>query len=137
MPKFLAIDYGKKRTGIAITDNLNIIASPLTTVETSNLDSFLKNIIDQEDINQIIVGDPKNLDNSLTNISLDVDTFINNLEKEFKNIKIIRVDERFTSKIAKQAILVSGVNKKRRQDKKLVDQVSAAIILQSYLAQLN
>jgi putative Holliday junction resolvase len=137
VPKFLSIDYGKKRTGIAITDSQNIIASPLTTVETSNLNSFLKNITDKEDITKIIVGDPKNLDNSSTDISTDVDVFIQNLIKIFQNIQVIRIDERFTSKMAKQAILMSGVNKKRRQDKKLVDQVSAAIILQSYLSQLD
>jgi len=137
VPKFLSIDYGKKRTGIAITDSQNIIASPLTTVETSNLNSFLKNITDKEDITKIIVGDPKNLDNSSTDISTDVDVFIQNLIKIFQNIQVIRIDERFTSKMAKQAILISGVNKKRRQDKKLVDQVSAAIILQSYLSQLD
>ena len=137
MPKFLSIDYGKKRTGIAITDSQNIIASPLTTVETSNLNSFLKNITDKEDITKIIVGDPKNLDNSSTDISTDVDVFTQNLIKIFQNIQVIRIDERFTSKMAKQAILMSGVNKKRRQDKKLVDQVSAAIILQSYLSQLE
>lgn len=137
MSKFLAIDYGKKKTGIAITDSLNIIASPLTTVETSNLNSFLKKIIDKEQIVKVIVGDPKNLDNNLTDISLEVDTFINNLKKIFQKIEVIRIDERFTSKMAKQAILFSGVNKKRRQDKTLVDQVSATIILQSYLAQLQ
>lgn len=137
MSKFLAIDYGKKKTGIAITDSLNIIASPLTTVETSNLNSFLKKIIDKEQIVKVIVGDPKNLDNTLTDISLEVDTFINNLKKIFQKIEVIRIDERFTTKMAKQAILFSGVNKKRRQDKTLVDQVSATIILQSYLAQLQ
>ena len=137
MSKFLAIDYGKKKTGIAITDSLNIIASPLTTVETSNLNSFLKKIIDKEQIVKVIVGDPKNLDNTLTDITLEVDTFINNLKKIFQKIEVIRIDERFTSKMAKQAILFSGVNKKRRQDKTLVDQVSATIILQSYLSQLQ
>ena len=137
MSKFLAIDYGKKKTGIAITDSLNIIASPLTTVETSNLNSFLKKIIDKEQIVKVIVGDPKNLDNTLTDISLEVDTFINNFKKIFQKIEVILIDERFTTKMAKQAILFSGVNKKRRQDKTLVDQVSATIILQSYLAQLQ
>jgi putative Holliday junction resolvase len=135
--KFLAIDYGKKKTGIAITDSLNIIASPLTTVETSNLNSFLKKIIDKEQIVKVIVGDPKNLDNTLTDISLELDNFINNFKKIFQKIEVIRIDERFTSKMAKQAILFSGANKKRRQDKTLVDQVSATIILQSYLAQLQ
>ena len=137
MSKFLAIDYGKKKTGIAITDSLNIIASPLTTVETSNLNSFLKKIIDKEQIVKVIVGDPKNLDNTLTDISLEVDTFIHNFKKIFQKIEVIRIDERFTSKMAKQAILFSGVNKKRRQDKTLVDQVSATIILQSYLVKLQ
>ena len=137
MSKFLAIDYGKKKTGIAITDSLNIIASPLTTVETSNLNSFLKKIIDKEQIVKVIVGDPKNLDNTLTDISLEIDTFINNFKKIFQKIEVILIDERFTTKMAKQAILFSGVNKKRRQDKTLVDQVSATIILQSYLAQLQ
>ena len=113
MSKFLAIDYGKKKTGIAITDSLNIIASPLTTVETSNLNSFLKKIIDKEQIVKVIVGDPKNLDNTLTDISLEVDTFIHNFKKIFQKIEVIRIDERFTSKMAKQAILFSGVNKKK------------------------
>ena len=134
MAKALGIDYGTKRTGLAITDELQIIASCLTTVSTHQLHRYIANLIKQQDIECFVVGDPKNLDGSKTNSSSYVESFIRKLKDTYPEIVIHRIDERFTSKIAKQSIFSSGVNRKRRQDKKLVDKISATIILQSYLA---
>jgi|TARA_B110000263_G_scaffold230671_1_gene225374 putative Holliday junction resolvase len=135
--KILAIDYGSKRVGVAITDSLKMIASGLSTVSTNEVYSFLDNIISKENISHIVVGLPKNLDNSNTDITYDVDVFINKLNQLYTSIVIDSIDERFTSSMAKKTILNSGVNKKRRANKALVDQVSATIILQSYLQKLN
>lgn len=137
MSKILAIDYGSKRVGVAITDSLKMIASGLSTVSTNEVYSFLDNIISKENISHIVVGLPKNLDNSNTDITYDVDVFINKLNQLYTSIVIDSIDERFTSSMAKKTILNSGVNKKRRANKALVDQVSATIILQSYLQKLN
>tara|TARA_B100000427_G_C15467042_1_gene576742 strand:- start:780 stop:1190 length:411 start_codon:yes stop_codon:yes gene_type:complete len=133
MGKILAIDYGTKRTGIAITDAMQIIASGLTTVSTSNLDDFIADILIKEEIDCFVVGDPKNLDGSDTNSSPYVNSFVRRLQKLYPSILVHQIDERFTSRIAKQSILASGVNRKKRQDKSLVDEVSATIILQDYL----
>lgn len=133
MGKILAIDYGTKRTGIAITDAMQIIASGLTTVSTSNLDDFIADIVIKEEIDCFVVGDPKNLDGSDTNSSPYVNSFVRRLQKLYPSILVHQIDERFTSRIAKQSILASGVNRKKRQDKSLVDEVSATIILQDYL----
>jgi putative Holliday junction resolvase len=135
--KILAIDYGSKRVGVAITDSLKMIASGLSTVSTNEVYSFLDNIISKENISHIVVGLPKNLDNSNTDITYDVGLFINKLNQLYTSIVIDSIDERFTSSMAKKTILNSGVNKKRRANKALVDQVSATIILQSYLQKLN
>ena len=137
MSKILAIDYGSKRVGVAITDSLRMIASGLSTVSTDEVYSFLDNIISKENISHIVVGLPKNLDNSNTDITYDVNVFINKLNQLYTSIVIDSMDERFTSSMAKKTILNSGVNKKRRGNKALVDQVSATIILQSYLQKLN
>ena len=133
MGKILAIDYGTKRTGIAITDAMQIIASGLTTVSTSKLDDFIADIVIKEEIDCFVVGDPKNLDGSDTNSSPYVNSFVRRLQKLYPSILVHQIDERFTSRIAKQSILASGVNRKKRQDKSLVDEVSATIILQDYL----
>ena len=133
MGKVLAIDYGLKRTGIAITDSMQIIASGLTTINTKELNSFISNIVLNEDIEVFVVGYPKGLDGVSTDLTRYVNIFIKKLKKSYPSIFLYKIDERFTSKIAKHSILVSGVNKKRRQDKSLIDQVSATIILQSYL----
>lgn len=133
MGKILGIDYGTKRTGIAITDAMQIIASGLTTVSTSQLDDFIADIIIKEEIDCFVVGDPKNLDGSDTNNSPYVNSFVSRLQKLYPSILVHQIDERFTSRIAKQSILASGVNRKKRQDKFLVDEVSATIILQDYL----
>ena len=137
MSKILAIDYGSKRVGVAITDSLKIIATGLLTVSTINIYSFLEEIIQKEKISHIVVGLPKNLDNSNTDSTNEISVFINKLKQLYSNIVVDSIDERFTSSMAKKTILSSGVSKKRRRDKALVDQVSATIILQSYLQKLS
>tara|TARA_B100001540_G_C15747210_1_gene615112 strand:- start:321 stop:731 length:411 start_codon:yes stop_codon:yes gene_type:complete len=133
MGKVLGIDYGARRTGIAITDNMQIIASGLTTVATHNLYSFIADIVLKENIECFVVGDPKNLDGSSTDITVHVEDFVKQLERLYPTILVHQIDERFTSKIAKQSILQSGINRKGRQKKALIDKVSATIILQDYL----
>ena len=133
MGKALGIDYGTKRTGIAITDAMQIIASGLTTVATHTLDDFISNLVQKEKIECFVVGDPKNLDGTATDSTGHANGFMKRLQQRYPEIPIHQVDERFTSKIAKQSILASGIKKKARQNKALVDQVSATIILQNYL----
>ena len=133
MGKLLGIDYGAKRTGIAITDSMQIIASGLTTVDTRKIDDFISNIVLSEDIECFVVGDPKNLDGTYTDNTRGVNIFVKKLQKLYPGILLRQIDERFTSKIAKQSILASGIKKQARQNKALVDEVSATIILQNYL----
>ncbi|MCM5663274.1 Holliday junction resolvase RuvX [Galbibacter mesophilus] len=133
MGRILAIDFGGKRTGIAVTDELQIIASGLTTVPTEELISFLKDYTTKENVELILVGQPKRLNNEFSDVEQEILKFIGVLEKEIPNIPIKRVDERFTSKIAFQSMIDSGVKKKRRRSKELLDEVSATVILQSYL----
>ncbi len=133
MGRILAIDFGKKRTGIAVTDELQIIASGLTTVDTSELLTFLKNYIQKENVELFLVGKPKQMDNSDSESEVLILPFLEKLEKAIPSIPIKRVDERFTSKMAFQTMIDSGLKKKQRQNKALVDEISATIILQSYL----
>ena len=133
MAKSLGIDYGKKRVGIAISDSLQIIASALTTIDTPNIFTFLKDLLEKEEIDCFVVGEPKNLDGTPTDSTVITKEFVAKLSKKYPHISIKRIDERFTSKIAKQSILDAGIKKMKRRDKALVDKVSAAIILQSYL----
>jgi len=133
MGKALSIDYGTKRTGIAISDAMQVIASGLTTVSTHTLYEFIAHIVIKEDIECFVVGEPRNLDGSATEITGHINGFIKRLKQQYPLIPIHRIDERFTSKIAKQSILASGIKKKARQNKALVDEVSATIILQSFL----
>ena len=133
MAKALGIDYGKKRVGIAISDSLQIIASALTTIETKQFFLFLIELLQKEEIDRFVVGDPKNLDGTATDSTEMTEKFVEKLSKKHPQIPIERIDERFTSKIAKQSILDAGIKKMKRRDKALVDKVSAAIILQSYL----
>ncbi len=137
MPRILCIDYGKKRTGIAVTDPLKIIAASLTTVETHNLFSFLKNYFQQEEVELVLVGEPKNLDDSDTHATPLVQQFIGRFKKEFPGMKIETVDERYTSKLASQAMVEMGMKKKERRKKENIDQVAAAIMLQEYLRSLD
>ena len=133
MGKALGIDYGTKRTGIAITDAMQIIASGLTTVATHTLDDFISNLVQKESIECFVVGDPKNLDGTVTDSTGHVNGFVKRIKHTYPNIPIHQIDERFTSKIAKQSILDAGIKKMKRRNKALVDKVSAVIILQSYL----
>ena len=133
MGKALGIDYGTKRTGIAITDAMQIIATGLTTVATHTLDDFIADIVLKEDIDCFVVGDTKNLDGTNTDSTAHVSGFVKRLQKLYPTTLVHQIDERFTSKIAKQSILASGVKKKSRQNKALVDKLSATIILQNFL----
>lgn len=136
MARILAIDYGKKRTGIAITDELQIIASGLTTVNTKELISFLENYIKNEEVELFIVGEPKQMNNEVSESEFLIAPFIEKLKSKIPTIPIKRVDERFTSKMAFQTMIDVGLSKKKRQNKALVDEISATIILQTYLSRL-
>lgn len=135
MGKIVAIDFGLKRTGIAITDASNIIASPLTTVDSIHLMTFLMDLVKKENVTTIVMGDPKRLNNEATHITENVYLLKEALQQQFPSLKFEMVDERFTSKMAFQSMIDNGMKKKQRQDKGMIDQISAAIILQSYLAQ--
>lgn len=136
MPRILAIDYGGKRTGIAVTDPLQIIATGLTTIESKELIPFLKKYFSEEEVELIIIGEPKNWDESDTHGTPLVREAIKKLEKEFPTMPIKKVDERFTSKMAKDAMLEMGMKKKDRRIKGNVDIIAATIILQEYLRNL-
>jgi putative holliday junction resolvase len=133
MPRILAIDYGAKRTGLAVTDPLQIIATGLTTVESPTLISFLKNYFIKEAVELILIGEPKNLDDTDTHATPLVRQIILRIQKEFPAIPIKTVDERFTSKMASRAMIDMGMKKKQRQKKGIVDEIAATILLQEYL----
>ncbi len=133
MSRILAIDYGKKRTGIAVTDILQIIANGLTTVPTTQLTEFLMDYVQKEAVERIIVGHPKQMNNEDSENMKRITPFVNMLRKKLPHIPIELVDERFTSVLAHQAMMDGGLKKKDRQNKALVDEISATIILQSYL----
>jgi putative Holliday junction resolvase len=133
MARILAIDFGTKRTGIAVTDELQIIASGLTTVETKDLFTFLKEYVSNESVELFVIGEPKRLNNEVSESEVAIKPFIDKLTKTFPDIPFTRVDERFTSKMAFQTMIDSGLTKKQRKNKALVDEISATIILQSYL----
>ena len=135
MPRIIAIDYGKKRTGLAVTDPLQIIASGLTTVDTEQLVYYLKQYFAKEEVSLILLGHPKKLDGSDNDIMPKVEKFFAQLQKLFPNIPAKLVDERFTSKMAFQSMLDSGMKKKDRQNKATIDEVSATILLQGYMEQ--
>jgi putative Holliday junction resolvase len=133
MARVLAIDFGKKRTGIAVTDELQIIASGLTTLNTNDLLSFLKEYTSKEKVDLFILGQPKQMDNSDSESEILMEPFIKKIKKIFPQIPLKRIDERFTSKMAFQTMIDSGMKKKQRRNKAMVDEISATIILQSYL----
>jgi len=130
MPQLIAIDYGSKRTGLAATDDMQIIASPLDTVATTQLIPFLKDYSILNKIEGFIIGEPKRLHGAPSEIETQIKKFILKLSASFPEIKIHRVDERFTSKMAFDTMLSSGISKKKRQDKGMIDKISATIILQ-------
>lgn len=133
MSRILAIDYGRKRTGIAVTDPMQLIANGLTTVATHTVIDFLTSYLQQESVERVIIGLPKQMNNELSESMKYITPFVNRFKKVFPNTPIEFVDERFTSVLAQRSILESGVKKKARQNKALVDEVSATIILQTYL----
>jgi putative Holliday junction resolvase len=134
MARILSIDYGRKRTGLAVTDPLQIIANGLTTVATSDLERFLLDYVKKEDVERIVIGLPKQMNGEMSESWKYIEPFINRLKKVLPKLPIELVDERFTSVLAHQAILQSGVGKqRRREDKGMVDEISATIILQSFL----
>jgi putative Holliday junction resolvase len=129
----LALDYGQKRTGIAVTDPLQMIANSLTTVSSSEVISFLLNYLAKEKVDSFVVGYPRQMNNTLSESVKYIDPFIALLKKTFPGKEVFLMDERFTSKIAFQTMIAGGVKKKDRQNKALVDAISATIILQSFL----
>lgn len=133
MGRILALDYGSKRTGVAITDELQLIASGLTTVATFELMDFLKKYIASEKVDLVLVGEPKQKDGTHSNIEEEIQKFLMKFSKVFPDLAVKRVDERYTSKMAFQTMIDSGLKKKQRQNKALVDEISATIILQEYL----
>ncbi|MDH6308168.1 putative Holliday junction resolvase [Dysgonomonas sp. PFB1-18] len=137
MGRFLAIDYGTKRTGLAVSDILKIIANGLTTVATHTLFDYLKTYLEREDVEKIIVGLPKQMNNEYSENMKHIRPFVKKLQTLYPNIPIELYDERFTSALAQKAIIDAGLKKKDRQNKALVDEVSAVIILQSYMESLR
>ena len=134
MPRILSIDYGRKRTGLAVTDPLQIIATGLCTVETPKLMAFLKNYMATEPVELVIIGMPTNMDDTDTHATPLVKKFIQELGKIFPTLPVKEVDERFTSKMASKAMLEMGLKKKQRQNKGLVDEIAATMMLQEHLA---
>lgn len=135
MARILSIDYGLKRTGLAVTDPLKIIATGLTTVESKQLIPFLRDYFQKEKVELIIIGEPKNWDDTDTHATPLVEKCIKELQKNFPNIPIKKVDERYTSKMAKDAMIEMGLKKLQRRNKALVDEIAATIMLQEYLRQ--
>jgi putative Holliday junction resolvase len=133
MPRILAIDYGSKRVGLAVTDPLKIIASGLTTVHSKDVIKFLEDYLKKEEVECIVVGEPKTLRNEASDSARFIEPFVKHLRTKFPTMKIERYDERFTTAMAHQAMLLGGLKKKARQNKETVDMVSATIILQSYM----
>ncbi len=135
--KIIALDYGSVRTGIAVTDELQLIAFGLCTVDTKNLLSFLKEYRAKESIDTIVVGEPKQMNNLPSESEKFILPFIEKLQTEFPGIPVVRQDERFTSKMAQRSLIESGMKKKKRRNKALVDEVSATLILQAYLDKIS
>jgi len=135
--RILAIDYGQKRTGIAVTDPLCMFAQPLTTVETHTLFAFLQTYFHQENVHTLVLGYPTNLENQATDLTEATQQLFEQLKTKFSDKKVVLVDERFSSKIAAQTLFQSGMKKKDRQKKENLDKVSAAIILQTYLSTIQ
>ena len=133
MGRILAIDYGQKRVGIAVTDELQIIANNLTTIHVKDIWDFLKKYIEEENVDCIVVGEPKDMQNRPSDASRFIEPFVKKLVKTFPEMKVDRYDERFTSSLAMDAMLVGGLKKIKRQDKALVDKISATLMLQSYM----
>ena len=135
--KYIGIDYGKKRTGISISDFNKVISFPLDTIETKNLIFYLKDLIVNEKIEKVVIGKPLKLNNELHELEIDIIQFIKSLKSIFPQIIIERIDERYTSKISSSIIRQSGINQKSRMNKSIIDKISASLILESYLIKIN
>ena len=133
MARILSIDYGTKRTGIAVTDALQIIATGLTTVHTKDLFTFIEEYLKKENVEAIVVGNPKKLDNTPSESAQHVVGFVRKLKEKYPNLKIESLDERFTSSMSQQAMIEAGSTKKQRQNKETIDMISAVLLLQNYL----
>jgi putative Holliday junction resolvase len=133
MARILALDFGTKRTGVAVTDELRLIASGLTTVDTKELMQFLKDYFRKEKVELVVVGEPKQKDGTASQSEVYIQSFLEEFAKQFPTMPVKREDERFTSKMAFQTMIDSGLKKKKRRNKALVDEISATIILQNYL----
>ncbi|WP_330442899.1 Holliday junction resolvase RuvX [Flavobacterium sp. C4GT6] len=134
MARVLAIDYGQKRTGIAVTDDMQIIASGLTTVDTPKLLDFLADYFTKENVGKVLIGEPKQMNNEPSQSAPLINAFVEKFKLQFPDMELERVDERFTSKMAFQTMIDSGLKKKQRQNKALIDEISATILLQDYLS---
>ncbi len=134
MGRIMAIDYGRKRTGIAVTDELQLIANGLTTVATHEIFNFIRNYVQHEKVDAFVVGEPRQMNNQPSESLQFIIPFVNRLKKEYPDKTVEMVDERFTSKMAFQTMIDAGLKKKDRQNKELVDTISATIILQSYMS---
>ncbi len=136
MPRIMAIDYGEKRTGLAVTDNLKIIASPLDTVDTQRLKDYLKQYFSSQQVEKVIIGMPYRADGSLPPFAQKIKDLAQWINKNFPAIKVEFIDERYTSKLAKQTLIQAGAKKKKRQQKQTLDKIAAAIMLQEYLGNI-
>lgn len=134
MPRILSIDYGQKRTGIAVTDEMQIIASGLTTIPSATAIPFLKEYFSKEKVEAVLIGEPKQMNGQPSESASIIKGFVTHFSNHFPDMPVIRMDERFTSKMAFQTMIDSGISKKKRQDKGLIDEISATIMLQDYLA---
>ena len=137
LSKYLGIDFGIKKSGVSISDSNKLISFPLETIETKNLLDYIKQISIDENIEIVVIGKPLKLNNKIHDLEEEIVKFIKSLKNYLPNIKVERIDERFTSKISKQIIINSGVGKKNRRDKLIIDKISASLILESYLIQKN
>ena len=133
MPRILAIDYGAKRSGLAVTDPLQIIASGLATVESASLMDFLRDYFKTEEVAKVLIGKPIQMNGAPSESAPLVEAFVQKFQKAFPGLPVVRADERFTSKMAFQAMIDSGLSKKKRQDKSLIDEIAATIMLRDYL----
>lgn len=137
MGRIIALDYGQKRVGVAVTDELQMIANGLNTIPTSDILPWLKKYISSEVVSSIVVGKPMQMDYTDSESEKFIIPFLKTLNKQFPDIPVVRVDERFSSKMAYQTMIDAGINKKQRRNKKLIDSISATIILQTYMETIN
>ncbi len=137
MSRILSIDYGQKRTGIAVTDELQIIASGLTTIPSATAIDFLKDYFSKENVSVVLIGEPKQMNGEPSESASIIKGFVTHFTNHFPEMKVVRVDERFTSKMAFQTMIDSGLKKKQRKNKALIDEISATIMLQDYLTRIR